>query len=61
MRSTIGNRSESVVTAHLGEKPGAKRRSYLVLALPHGYCLPMLFQPPQEELSDEGSVSFSAV
>ena len=54
MRSTIANRRESAVTAHLGEKPGAKRCSYLVLILPHGYCLPMLFQPPQEELYGRG-------
>ena len=43
--------SESAVIAHLGEKQGTRRCSYLVLVLPRGYCLPMLFQPPQEELS----------
>jgi hypothetical protein len=53
MPSAAANRRESAVIARSCEKPGPKRRSYLVLMLLCGYCPPMLFQPPQEELSDE--------
>ena len=50
MRSAAANR---LSIALLGEKPCARRCSYLVPGQPRGYCLPMLFQPPHEELSDE--------